>query len=84
MHYAKYTQTGLANLIAHYERKNNDTREYENKNIDKDKTHLNYDLAKDPDDNRTGYQGQTCRSLSFKPSRCKYNGIYCNNAPKRL
>lgn len=56
MHYAKYTQTGLANLIAHYERKNNDTREYENKNIDKDKTHLNYDLAKDPEDDRTGYQ----------------------------
>ena len=56
MHYAKYTQTGLSNLIAHYERKNNDTREYENKNIDKDRTRLNYDLAKDPEDDRTGYQ----------------------------
>lgn len=56
MHVAKYTACGVANLIAHFERKNNDSREYENKNIDKDRTHLNYDLAKDPEDDRTGYQ----------------------------
>lgn len=45
MHCAKYNQKGLGNLLSHYERKNNKFRKYSNENIDKEKTHLNYNLA---------------------------------------
>lgn len=56
MHYAKYTKAGLANLMAHFERNDNENRNYENKDIDKSKTYLNYDLNSSNDDYRTGYQ----------------------------
>lgn len=53
MHVAKYTACGVANLIAHFERTHNESRSYDNQNIDKDRTHLNYNLA---EDGKTGYQ----------------------------
>lgn len=52
MHVAKYTACGVANLIAHFERAHNESRSYDNQNIDKSKTHLNYNLA----EGVTGYQ----------------------------
>lgn len=55
MHVAKYTACGVANLIAHFERAHNESRSYDNQNIDKDKTHLNYNLAEDGN-GKTGYQ----------------------------
>lgn len=45
MHCEKYNKQQLANLLAHYERRNNKYRKYNNENIDKSKTHLNYNLA---------------------------------------
>ena len=45
MHCEKYNKQGLGNLLAHYERKNYKTRRYSNENIDKERTHLNYNLA---------------------------------------
>ena len=45
MHCEKYNQKGLGNLLSHYERKNNKYRKYSNESIDKEKTHLNYNLA---------------------------------------
>lgn len=55
MHVAKYTACGVANLIAHFERTHNESRSYDNQNIDKSKTHLNYNLAEDGN-GKTGYQ----------------------------
>lgn len=52
MHVAKYTACGVANLIAHFERAHNDNRNYDNQNVDKSKTHLNYNLA----EGVTGYK----------------------------
>ena len=45
MHCAKYNKQGLGNLLSHYERKNYTTKRFSNENIDKTKTHLNYNLA---------------------------------------
>ena len=61
MHVAKYTRKGLGNLFAHYERKGNDKRNYSNKDIDKERTNLNYNLA--PDHEVSSYE--------FTKSRCE-------------
>lgn len=45
MHCEKYNKQGLGNLLSHYERKNYKARRYANENIDKERTHLNYNLA---------------------------------------
>lgn len=45
MHCAKYTKQALPNLLAHYERRDNKKRNYNNKDIDKDRTCQNYNLA---------------------------------------
>ena len=45
MHCEKYNKQGLGNLLSHYERKNSRFRKFSNENIDKDKSHLNYNLA---------------------------------------
>lgn len=55
MHVQKHTASAVSNLIAHYERTNNDERNYSNKDIDKSRTHLNYNLAEDGN-GKTGYQ----------------------------
>lgn len=56
MHVEKHTKNGLANLIAHYDRRDNANRNYENKNIDKSRTYLNYDLQQLQDKSpKTGY-----------------------------
>nr|WP_308623897.1 MobV family relaxase [uncultured Eisenbergiella sp.] len=46
MHVAKYhAGGGLGNLYAHYERENNEERNYSNQDIDKSRTEQNYNLA---------------------------------------
>lgn len=54
MHVQKHTASAVSNLIAHYERANNEERNYSNIDIDKSRTHLNYNLQ----DNHgiTGYE----------------------------
>lgn len=47
MHVAKYTSVQVANMLAHYDRRDYENRNFSNENIDKDKTHLNYNLAPD-------------------------------------
>lgn len=66
MHVQKYTKKGLGNLLAHYERKNNETRNYANESIDKTKTERNYNLAPEHE-GKTDYQ--------FTMSRCEEIGI---------
>lgn len=44
MHVEKYNKQGLSTLLNHYERKN---KNYKNENIDKERTHLNYNLAEE-------------------------------------
>lgn len=50
MHVAKYTSTQCGQLLTHYNRNHGEDRNYSNTNIDKEKTHLNYNLAPDRGD----------------------------------
>lgn len=45
MHVAKYTSQQLGQMITHYNRNNGEDRNYSNENIDKTRTHENYNLA---------------------------------------
>lgn len=45
MHVEKYKGNQIGQMIAHYNRNNGKDRNYSNQNIDKEKSHLNYNLA---------------------------------------
>lgn len=47
MHVAKYKGNQIGQMCAHYNRNNGKDRNYSNQQIDKEKTHLNYNLAPD-------------------------------------
>lgn len=47
MHVAKYKSTQIGQMCAHYNRNNGKDRNYSNKELDKEKSHLNYNLAPD-------------------------------------
>lgn len=50
MHIEKFKANQVGQLVAHCNRKNYQTREFSNENIDKTKTHLNYNLCNDHSD----------------------------------
>lgn len=74
MHCEKYNQKGLGNLLSHYERKNNKFRKYSNESIDKEKTHLNYNLA--PEHNEGLFKFIKNRVTELNISKRK-NAIWC-------
>lgn len=50
MHVAKYKGNQVGQMCAHYNRNNGKERNYSNQQIDKEKSHLNYNLAPDRGD----------------------------------
>lgn len=47
MHFEKYTKSAVGQLLKHYNRNNGEERNYSNEDIDKTKSHENYNLAPD-------------------------------------
>lgn len=61
-HVEKFTRVSLGHMLKHYERKV-DSKNYSNENIDTNKTHLNYNLAPEHDNNYE-FIKQRCEELN--------------------
>ena len=85
MHMEKYTQKGLGNLFAHYERKDYENRNFQNENIDKSKTELNYNLAPVHKEGQYKFTKNRCESLNIlKRSNVNWCVSWCVTAPQEI
>lgn len=85
MHCEKYNKSGLGNLLAHYERKDNKFRKYKNENIDKEKTYLNYNLAPKRENGVYRYIKDRVTDLNIiKRSNAVWCCDWCISAPKEI
>ena len=74
MHCQKFNQKGLSNLFSHFERRNNKYRKYNNENINKEKTYLNYNLAPTHEEGLYNFTKNRVQELNI----CKRkNAVWC-------
>jgi len=85
MHCEKFNKGGLGNLFAHFERRDNAKRKYKNENIDKTKTHLNYNLAPIHEEGLYNFAKNRVKELNILNRK---NTIWvcdwCISAPKNI
>lgn len=85
MHIAKYGKKGLGQLFSHYERKNNEYRNYSNESIDKTQTHLNYNLAPAHKEGNYKFTVDRCKNLNIlNRSDVNYCCDWCVTAPQEI
>ena len=85
MHIAKYGKKGLGQLFSHYERKNNEQRNYSNESIDKTKTYLNYNLAPAHEEGNYKFTVDRCKSLNIlNRSDVNYCCDWCLTVPQEI
>lgn len=85
MHVEKYTKKGLGNLFAHYERKNYENRDFSNKEIDKSKTELNYNLAPEHKEGQYKFTKNRCEELKvLNRENVNWACDWCITAPSEI
>lgn len=85
MHCEKYNKSGLGNLLAHYERKDNRYRKYKNENIDKEKTYLNYNLAPQHEEGLYKFVKKRVTELNvIKRANAVWCCDWCLSAPREI
>ena len=85
MRMEKYKQKGLGNLLAHYERKDYENRNFQNENIDKSKTALNYNLAPVHQNGQYKFVKDRCEELNvLKRADVTWCVSWCLTCPQEI
>lgn len=85
MHCEKYNKSGLGNLLAHFERKDNRYRKYKNENINKEKTYLNYNLAPQHEEGLYKFVKNRVTELNIiKRANAVWCCDWCLSAPREI